>query len=481
MISSQRRKVTANIAMWGILAIAICCPSGVSASDFATDSNAWNGLAHFVELGEGLGVDIQEVGTLEWSEVSEDDAIFVIYPRQMLDTDSSAAFLVNGGRMLVADDFGGSQPFLERLSLRRETPSDLAMPHRTFVDDHPGWPIFSIRGRHDLLDGVQEVIANYPAVLYNEGGPVIGYEEGGGLVYDMVLGQGRAVVVADPSLLINVMLEAGDNRSFALNLWQYLCRDTSDCRVWLLIDDFDARGSFDGGPSSSDDPLADRIDAANQLIREIFEKLPRSELLYFLSIFLVVGAIAYLMAVFPWRRSRQLSSYIGQRRQGLSRPLTEFDWNLERFVEPGGPINHALPVAVLKESFEEHFLRAFELWPTRSKSRPSVHVLAKRFVERYCANQDRSVRRRRQEAVERLLADLARIPSRNRVFMESDDQFSARDMIRLHRRIIEVLEWMGERENYERRTREINGRIGDQRIQRDPSRRAGVGGDRRGL
>ena len=52
-----------------------------------------------------------------------------------------------------------------------------------------------------------------------------------------------------------------------------------------------------------------------------------------------------------------------------------------------------------------------------------------------------------------LLATLARVPTRHKVFLDSDVYFSERDLLRIHDRCMEVLELMGKREEYERRTR----------------------------
>ena len=447
-----------KVLVAGVAAVMVMLSGSlVSAGEFSTESDEWHGLSSFVSLADGQGIDYRDVGRLDWADVASDDVIVVIYPERELDVTSLASFVVDGGRVLVADDFGMSGSFLERLDVERSMPEAEDLPHRSFVDDHPGWPRFSIEGRHPLLEGVEEVVANYPAVFDNVGGAVVAYDEEGGLIYDMKLGEGRAVVIADPGVLINSMLAAGDNDRLAANIWSYLCSDVDDCRAWVMSEDVEFSGAFDADrPDREQTPVAERIDEFNERLQDVFSRLPGTDLLYVVTLLLVIGSAAYLVTVFPWRRARRLSRYIGRRRRELSEPRTEFDWNIERFTDPDGRINYALPAAILKESFEELFLAGFDLWPSPPDQRPSVGMLAKRFEERYLRGEPAEKRRSRRRELERLLGELTKIPRRDHVFLEGDDHVSGRELEKLHERMRRVLGWMGLEEEYERRTRNID-------------------------
>ena len=440
-----------------VVAIVVCVLWSAPAmtEDFATQSEEWHGLSDFVELLEVQQRDVREVQRLEWADVDADDAIIIVYPDEELDVDSLASFVVDGGRVMLADDFGASGSLLERLNLDRRTPEPDELPHDDFVDDHRGWPRFDVGGGHPMIDGVDEVVANYPAVLDNVGGPVIGYGEDGGLVYDMELGEGRAVVVADPGIFINAMMGAADNRRLAFNTAQHICGDDEDCRIWLLIEDIEFSGAYHTGDSADPGGIAEQVADFNEELREAFQKLPETRFLYFAAIFVILGTAVYLVTVFPWRRARRLSSYIDRRRRKLSGPLTEFDWNVRRFVEPDGRINHALPMAIFKESFEDVLYGALDLERVPKTGRPSSGVLAKRLEERYLSNETPEVRRRRRRQIKELLERLEAVPDRHRVFLESEDYYSARDLEQLHNGVVEVLDWMGLQDDYERRTRNI--------------------------
>ncbi|TXC78188.1 DUF4350 domain-containing protein [Bradymonadales bacterium TMQ1] len=427
------------------------------AQDYEPGSTTWHGLSRFVALAESRGAHLQITDTLAWEEVQAEDVIVVVYPEEALNPESFASFVIDGGRLLLADDFGGSAALMERLSLRRMTPGVGMLPHQRFVDGQSDWPRHSARGRHPLLEGVREVVSNVPAVLLNEGGPVLSFDEGGGLVYDMTLGEGRAIVLSDPSMMINGMLTIADNERLLSNALDYLCESASDaCRVWLVHGAFAQRGRYKA-PSSeglSDEDLVSRVDAFNERVREVLDELAKTELLYFLGLLLALGSAAYLATVLPWQRSRRLSEFVQRERSELAPPQTEFDWNLARFSRGTRGMNYALPVAILKEVFEEIFLDALGLWPSTSKQRPPIDELARRFEQRFCARQAPAERERRRQSVQELLSHLAIAPTRHRVFLENDANYSARDLARLHRHAHEILGWMGKEADYERRTRQ---------------------------
>jgi hypothetical protein len=426
-----------------------------SLDDYDPADTSWRGLSRLVELMTGQGVALQVRGAMDFRALSPDDVLFIIYPEQELDRDNLANFVIEGGRVFLADDFGLSDRFLERLSLSRMQVSQGHLPHDTFVDDRAGFPVFEPRGRHPLLEGVGQVVANHPAVLFNVGGPVIAYSEGGGLVYDMSLGKGRAVVFADASLLINQMLAVADNEVLVANTVAYLCEGRLPCRVQLLVGHWEEQGSFQSADRGASGAVARKIERLNETLRTLLADLPTGELFYYLSLLLVAGLAAYLATVFPLRPFRNYSRYILDATRAVPAPQTEFDWNLSRFGAARGGINFILPMAILKETFEEIFLTGLGLWPSTARERPGVEELARQFAERYLQGVSGARRRRLEEEVTDVLATFAQIPTRHRVFLDSEAFFGEREMLRHYRRARKILEIMGLEEEYERRTKHI--------------------------
>ncbi|MGM0555022.1 MAG: DUF4350 domain-containing protein [Myxococcota bacterium] len=451
--------------MRGLLCIATACfivllaASGAAQSsetrDFSPESSDWNGLSDFVRLAEDNGMQVDVSSEVDYTDLESEDVLIFVHPTNSIDVDNAAEYVVDGGRMLVADDFGAAGPMLDRLDVTRLRVEAGDLPHGTYVRGNSALPIFTARGEHPLLNGVERVVANHPTVLTNVGGPVIAYDEGGGIVYDMNLGQGKVIVYGDASMLINHMLAVGENAILAENTVEYLCEGRASCRAKLIVGAFEQSGTYVGEGESESREWADRIDDWNDTLERVMENLPASQLLYYLGILLAAGLSLYLAAVFPVRKSREYSHYIEDSSSDVAKPQAEFDWNLSRFGGGGRETNYALPLAILKEMFEEMFLTRLGRWENDEKDRADVETLGAEYREQYLGDLPYDEAERIENEVVDLLATFARIPTRHRVFLDSDAYFSERDLIKIYRRTRDVLRHMGLEEEYERRTRSL--------------------------
>ena len=280
---------------------------------------------------------------------------------------------------------------------------------------------------------------------------MLAFDRGGGLVYDMNLGDGKVVIASDASLFINQMLEQADNEVFLANALRYLCRDRVGCQPILVTRRFEQTGSYSDSPLELGDGAA--FDALNEAIADFLDALPGEEFLYWLSLLLAMGLAIYAATVFPIRATRPYSAYITDFLEGVPWPQSEFDWNVARFGRGSRTMNHALPMAILKEIFEELFLGALGHWSESRDSRPDVRSLADEFVARYMHDEPDAERARARDEVMELLGMFAQIPPRSRVFLDSDAHISEKDLLRYHRRALHVLTTMGLHDEYQRRTR----------------------------
>jgi|GEM_PF-2152447 len=425
-------------------------------TDYQPDNQAWSGLSQFVELAASQRVEVLASQTLDWSAITPQDIVLAVHPQVALDVDNASRYILDGGMMLLAIEGGSSDPFLDRLGIRSLDIIDGEFPHDRFVEQNPNLPIFSPTGAHPLIADIQTMVANHPAVLLNVGGPVVAYAQGGGLVYDMNFGQGKVVALADASLLINQMLQVGDNAQFVRNTLKYLCAERKPCRAILLVEDFEQFGTYRSGAAEASAEMS----AWSRWLKELNDSLSRmmrdlavTRLLYYLALLLAAGLALYLAAVFRLRAGRPYSEYIRKSGDTALAPQGEFDWNLARFGRGGRETNYALALAILKEQFEELFLDALGKWPLPADERPTVGVLANEYRRRFLrdvANPDRAERQVRE-----LLATYARIPTRHRVFLDSDAYFSERDLIKIYRQTRDILRQMGLEKEYERRTQDL--------------------------
>ncbi|MEZ4366956.1 MAG: DUF4350 domain-containing protein [Kofleriaceae bacterium] len=205
--------------------------------DYDPNSTDWNGLATLARLAEGVAqLQVVPVATLEWSELDAADILLLLYPLRRLDPSRLDAFIQAGGHVIVADDFGEASDALARLQLIRGQPS--APRASRYHDGRSYAPIATARGDHPLTRDVGDVVTNHPAVITRLEGAtsVVGIDDGT-IVAAGERGTGRFVVVSDPSIFINRMLQFPGNLQLTINMLRWLDRGGRARRVVLVRGD----------------------------------------------------------------------------------------------------------------------------------------------------------------------------------------------------------------------------------------------------
>lgn len=239
MMRARRTAVAATIA--ALVADLAGAGLGLGGTAHASDdydprSSAWNGMASFVGLAEGMGFRVSPVSSLEWGELSSDDILFLIYPLQRVDPGRLGAFVQAGGNVVIADDFGEGKDAMQGLGLLR---AEAVTPRATrFYQDRPFAAYATVRAEHPLTVDVGEIVTNHPAALTHIVGAatIIGFDEGA-VVVAGERGSGRFVAISDPSIFINKMLMFRGNVQLAANLLRYLSRGGRAKHVVLLRGD----------------------------------------------------------------------------------------------------------------------------------------------------------------------------------------------------------------------------------------------------
>jgi hypothetical protein len=215
--------------------------AGGEGADYDPQSTAWNGMASFVGLAEGMGFEVNPVSSLDWGDLSSEDILVLIYPLQRVDPARLGAFVQVGGNVVIADDFGEGKEAMQGLGLLR---AEALTPRASkYYDGRSYAPIATARGDHPLATDVGEVITNHPAALTRVEGAttVVGFDEGA-VVVAGERGSGRFVAVSDPSIFINRMLTFRGNIQLAANLLRYLDRGGRARHVVLLRGDVAMHG-----------------------------------------------------------------------------------------------------------------------------------------------------------------------------------------------------------------------------------------------
>lgn len=336
-------------------------PSGTAAAlgDYDPSSKAWNGMATFVKVAAGLGYEVIPVGALEWGDLDERDILVLVYPLQRVEPSNLAAFVQAGGHAIIADDFGDSAAALSRMGLLRAevNTAEAERYYRSRMYAPIATPLVS---GHPLTRGVAEIVTNHPAVLTEVTGatPILGFGgDRGAVVVAGERGTGRFVVVSDPSILINRMLQFPGNMNLAVNLLRWLDRGGRARRVILLRGDVPMYG--EPRPFIDDanlTPFGRNMAGINRWLEG------RNEWLLTPIAMRVIGAVVAvalaalaLWAMPPWRRRVIDGAWLGpprrERRDLASRVVAEHD---------AGAKNFLIPAAVLRDSVNVALARAVD-------------------------------------------------------------------------------------------------------------------------
>lgn len=174
----------------------------------------------------------------------DETVAFVLSPTQPYDSVEARQlrrFATNGGTLVVAGDFGRqTNPLLAALSVDTRLNGTLVRDERNYFRG-PAFPTATnVSANRSFTTGVDQLTLNYGTVLspgpnasvhartssfayldVNNNGNLDDTETLGSypVVASEQVGDGRVVVVSDPSIFVNAMLDQPDNRQFGRNLF----------------------------------------------------------------------------------------------------------------------------------------------------------------------------------------------------------------------------------------------------------------------
>ena len=206
------------------LLLSLWCLLSGTTDDYAPRNTEWNGFSALWELAGEHKIPVEISRELDWSRL--DPAVHTLMfwsPTSWVPPGKLWAFLHQGGRVIVAEDFrNGANLFVDMglvlLPEKGRFPRAVAM-----VENHP------------LTSGMMRLVTNHPASFVPVQTPLWAFPDSArALVLEVNVGAGRLLLLSDPSLLINDMLPRGDNRPFALRMLQWA--SAGGRRVFLLTD-----------------------------------------------------------------------------------------------------------------------------------------------------------------------------------------------------------------------------------------------------
>jgi hypothetical protein len=333
--------------------------------DYDVSNERWNGLSTLDALARGMGLEVVQRSELQWNDLERGDILFLLYPTcgerctSAVNQAHLITFLRNGGRVLLADDFGKADEALGALGIVRG-PGGAARAE-TFWDAQPFAPVaFPVDRHHPLAENVDELTTNHPSVWRAmRGGPeaVIGFGDGSTVVAAVNMLDGRLVALSDPSVLINRMLEFPGNLAFAVNTVRWLERPYETQRLVIMTGEI----SLYGTPSRmlGDDAQAGGVTGTLNDFNGWLDNLnlwAMSETTMRVVGISIAGLVALLaLIVLPRARKSTLDgSWTRARGGGTIKTAEQMMGELDR---GGRRVSYAVPAAVLRDSINVRLAR----------------------------------------------------------------------------------------------------------------------------
>ena len=347
--------VFAVISGWGGVAAAQDDSPGV---DYDVLNERWNGLSTLDALARGMGLEVVQRSEMQWNDLERTDVLFLLYPTSTVNQSHLITFLRNGGRVLLADDFGKADEALGALGIVRG-PGGAARAD-TFWDAQPFAPVARpVDRRHDLAQGVDELTTNHPSVWRVMRGPesIFGFDDGSSVVAVVTMLDGRLVALSDPSVLINRMLEFPGNLAFLINTIRWLSRTGETQRLVIMTGELSLYGSpsrvlGDAGQATG---VTGTFNEFNNWLVGLNAWAMQEQAMRVVGI--AIAALIALLALIVLPRVRKTAldgSWTRARGGGEVKTAEQVLGDLDR---GGRRVSYAVPAAVLRDSINARLAR----------------------------------------------------------------------------------------------------------------------------
>lgn len=233
------------VVFGAVVVLVIVLAVATSATPFGPYNYAWDGTSEFRDrIAEDPDTDLEIVHETDQYEAGDADetVAFVIAPEtdyDETDTERIRQFVENGGTLVVLDDFGQhSNELLSAIGASARTDGRLLRDDVTH-ESAPTMPVVTTVGDTALAPGIDEVTLNH-ATAVEPGNATVLLEtsefayfaetETGNLsagdelesrpvMTTEEVGSGQVVVIGDPSILINTMIDRSDNAPLVEGLY----------------------------------------------------------------------------------------------------------------------------------------------------------------------------------------------------------------------------------------------------------------------
>jgi hypothetical protein len=315
------------------LAVLLYAATARAARPFDLGGRDWEGCSELVKLAQDeLGPRAVVKLRLDLGELGPQDSLILLHPELSVDDGSLTTFMRAGGRVVLLDDFGTGEGLLARFNLVR-----IPMPSRPAetLRNNPALAIAEPASEHPIVRDVGRVVLNHATGVSNPNlRPLLrvrAIDEPDVLVAIAgMVGEGRLVVVGDPSIVINSMLRYPGNKAFARNMLRYAADDDAPGfakrtgHVFILSGAFETRGTY-GEDSNA-------LEAWGRAIADAVESMRAS------------GMPAWMMYLASVGIGFGLVLWVGSRAGRVHRPLSPRYTRGIPLAAQGGVAGHAAVV-----------------------------------------------------------------------------------------------------------------------------------------
>lgn len=236
----------ALVAVVVVAALLISVPLlNTTKEDFSTYNTAWNGASDAKALASHDGYTTRSVFALSEIGSSGDGALFMLNPNSSVgfsggDASTLQSFVQNGGVLVLANDFGNGNAVLSGLGVSGARFNGSLLEDNVSKGVDAAHPLITDVSVSGLTAGVHELYFNYGTALDTSGGNVtvlarsaptsyLSTSAGGNATVNATpgarpvlatldYGNGRIVLLSDPSVFINGMLGQADNQQLLTSM-----------------------------------------------------------------------------------------------------------------------------------------------------------------------------------------------------------------------------------------------------------------------
>jgi hypothetical protein len=351
------------------------------ADPFSLQGADWEGCSELVRLARAeVGADHVVVSDkLDLSVIGPKDAVLILHPEKSIDAAELAKFMHAGGRVILLDDFGKGDGLLRHFGMERvplpQVPAEMLRKNPHLALAEPASP-------HPVVVDVQRVVTNHATGLkHPDLSPVLRVRsaDGGADVPVGVagaVGNGRLLVLSDPSMVMNSMLRYAGNKALAKGIMHYALDDDTwgarNGRIFIVAGGFVSQGHFGSEET--------QIDAALAAVKDLAESVKTQGMPPAMLFTLAIGAG---LSVVVWVATRAGKLHKAQ--------SPRFTRKIPR-VAQGGVAGHAAVVASpqasrvlamleLKHALEERLCQALAIDVLPPQSELVAHVAASGLLD----------------------------------------------------------------------------------------------------